>query len=245
VVNKIIVHLLHGYCSKHPKLWDEHLHYIQHAYNRAKHSSTQTSPFEACFGYLQKYPLDFIFGKDDANDGHSDIDKVKKFIEKIQLVHQMVQEQLEKSQGKYKTRHDKHCVDHSFQVGDEVWIYISKERLKGEGKNMKPIRYGPFKILEKIGNNAFCLELPPYMQMYAVVNVENLRLYEPPLIDDQGEHVQIPSIDDFSQNIFQNCNKIPSLTERQELQNEGMWSTFMLVSKAQIQEKLNGLRLEG
>jgi hypothetical protein len=35
------------------------------------------------------------------------------------------------------------------------------------------------------------------MKMYAVVNVENLRLYEPPLIDDQGEHVQIPSIYDF------------------------------------------------
>jgi hypothetical protein len=41
------------------------------------------------------------------------------------------------------------------------------------------------------------LDLPPYMPMYAVVNVENLKLYEPPLIDDQGEHVQIPSIDDF------------------------------------------------
>jgi hypothetical protein len=63
---------------------------------------------------------------------------------------------------------------------------------------MKPIRYGPFKILEKIGNNAFRLDLPPYMQMYAVVNVNNLRFYEPPLIDYQGEHVQIPSIDDFS-----------------------------------------------
>jgi hypothetical protein len=34
--------------------------------------------------------------------------------------------------------------------------------------------------------------------MYAIVNVENLKLYEPPLIDDQGGHVQIPSIDDFS-----------------------------------------------
>jgi hypothetical protein len=83
----------------------------------------------------------------------------------------MVQEQLEKSQAKYKTRHDKHRVDHSFQVGDEVWLYISKERLKGEGKKLKPIRYGPFKILDKIDNNAFCLDLPPYMQMYAVVNV--------------------------------------------------------------------------
>jgi hypothetical protein len=36
------------------------------------------------------------------------------------------------------------------------------------------------------------------IKMYAIVNVENLKLYEPPLIDDHGEHVQIPSIDDFS-----------------------------------------------
>jgi hypothetical protein len=110
----------------------------------------------------------------------------------------MVQEKLEKSQAKYKTRHERHCVDHSFQVGDEVWLYISKERLEGEGKKIKPIRYGPFKIIDKIGNNDFYLGLPLYMQMYVVVNVENLKLYEPPLIDDQGEYVQIPSIDDFS-----------------------------------------------
>jgi hypothetical protein len=86
-------------------------------------------------------------------------------------------------------RHGKHCVDHSFQVGDEFCLYISNKRLKVEGKKLKPIRYGPFKILDKIGNNAFHLDLPPYMQMYAFVNVENLKLYEPPLIDDQGEHV--------------------------------------------------------
>ena len=76
VVNKTIVHLLRGYCSKHPKLWDEYLHYIQHAYNRAKYSSTNTSPFEACFGYLPKSPLDFILEKDVATEEHSDIDKL-------------------------------------------------------------------------------------------------------------------------------------------------------------------------
>ena len=75
VVNKTVVHLLRGYCSKHPKLWDEQLHYIQHAYNWANHSSTNTSPFEVCFGYFPKSPLDFIFGKDFEIDGHSDIDK--------------------------------------------------------------------------------------------------------------------------------------------------------------------------
>ena len=108
VVNKTIIHFLRGYCSKHPKLWDEQLYYIQHAFNRAKHSSTLTLPFEACLGYLPKSPLDFIFQKDVAVDGHSDIDKAKKFIEQIQLIHQTVQEQLENNQGKYKARHDNH-----------------------------------------------------------------------------------------------------------------------------------------
>jgi hypothetical protein len=70
--------------------------------------------------------------------------------------------------------------------------------MQGEGKKIKPIRYGPFKILDKIGTKAFQLELPPYMQIYSVVNVENLRLYEPPMIEDQGENVHIPSIEDFS-----------------------------------------------
>ena len=34
--------------------------------------------------------------------------------------------------------------------------------------------------------------------MYSVANVENLRLYEPPLIDDQGCDVQLSSIEYFS-----------------------------------------------
>ena len=174
------------------------MHYIQHAYNRAKHSSTSTSPFEACYGYFPRSPLDFIFERYVAIDGHGDIDKARKFIEQIQLIHHTIQEQLEKIQSNYKARHDKQRVDHKFQVGNEVWLYMSKERFQGQGKNLKPIHYGPFKILEKIGNNAFKPDFPPYMQIYFIVNVDNLRLFEPPLIDDQGEHVQLPSIDDFS-----------------------------------------------
>ena len=83
VVNRTIVHLLRGYCNKLPKLWDEKLHYIHHAYNQEKHSSTQTSPFEVFFSYFPKSPLDLIFDKDVAIDGHSDIENTQKFIEQI------------------------------------------------------------------------------------------------------------------------------------------------------------------
>ena len=70
--------------------------------------------------------------------------------------------------------------------------------MQGEGRKLKPIRYGPFEILEKIGTNAFHLNLSPYMKIYSVVNVENLKLYEPPMILDEDISVQVPSVDDLS-----------------------------------------------
>jgi len=36
------------------------------------------------------------------------------------------------------------------------------------------------------------------LEIYSVVSVEKLRLYQPPLIEDQGDNIQIPSIKDFS-----------------------------------------------
>jgi len=56
---------------------------------------------------FSKSLLDFIFGKDIAVDGHSDVDKTKHYIEQMQLVHQRVQEKLDKSKMNYKARHDK------------------------------------------------------------------------------------------------------------------------------------------
>jgi len=69
--------------------------------------------------------------------------------------------------------------------------------MQGEGKKLKPIRYGPFKILEKIGENAFHLDFPAYMPIYSIVNAESLRLFEPSLIEDPEEKSQLPSIDDL------------------------------------------------
>ena len=112
-------------------------------------------------------------------------ERALKFIQKVQAIHQAIEAQLEQSQAKYKAHHDKHCIDHHFQIGYRFWLHISKERMQGEGRKLKPIRYGPFEILKKIGTNAFHLNLPPYMQIYSVVNVENLKLYEPPMILDE------------------------------------------------------------
>jgi len=111
-------------------------------------------------------------------------------------------------------RHDKHRVKHSFQVGDQVWLYISKDRMHGEGKKLKPIMYGPFKILDKIGENVFRLDLPAYMQIYLVVNAENLRFSKPSLIEDPEEQSQLPSIEDMLPEYLNELQKDTVLDKR-------------------------------
>jgi hypothetical protein len=93
--------------------------------------------------------------------------------------------------------------------------------MKGEGKKLRSIRYGPFKILEKIGINSFHLDLPAYVKMYSMVNFNNLRLYETPMIMDEDESIQVPSIDDFSPEYLDELQKVFILDRRIETSQRG------------------------
>jgi hypothetical protein len=82
-VDRTVVDLIRGYCGKHPKMWDEQLPYVQHADNREMHFSTQKIPFEICLRCLPSSPLDFPFGAESEVNGQDEIDKAKRFIQKI------------------------------------------------------------------------------------------------------------------------------------------------------------------
>jgi hypothetical protein len=58
VVNRMIVHIMHMYNSKHPCTWDESIPYVQHSYNRALHSSNGHNPFQVGFGFQPLGPID-------------------------------------------------------------------------------------------------------------------------------------------------------------------------------------------
>ena len=111
----------------------------------------------------------------------------KHFIKHIQWVHKQGHEAMEKDQKKYKDASDRHRVDHTFQIGDRVWIYLSKERFKEKERKIKPLRYGPYLITEQFGDNNFFLDLPPYMGLHPLFNVDKVKLFEPPLFDELEE----------------------------------------------------------
>jgi hypothetical protein len=50
--------------------------------------------------------------------------------------------------------------------------------------------------LEKVEANASIISIPPYMCIYLVVNVENLKIYETSMLDQEDEQVP-PTIEDL------------------------------------------------
>ena len=92
VFNRMIVHILRMYNSKHPRTWDESLPYVQHSYNRSLHSSTGHSPFQVGLGFQPLCPIDvampFVATHVDSAHVQSETDKANSFIEHIQHIRQ-------------------------------------------------------------------------------------------------------------------------------------------------------------
>ena len=72
----------------------------------------------------------------------------------------------------YKARANKHRKAITFKPGDLVWLQLRKERFPSRRKGD-----GPFKILEKVNDNAYKLELPRDMGISPTFNVGDLTPY--------------------------------------------------------------------
>eukprot|EP00253_Pinus_taeda_P005915 PITA_05915 len=113
----------------------------------------------------------------------SEADKANNFIKNIKQICQQVHDILEKSNAKYKQLQDQHRVPHKFQVDDKVWLHLQKDRLARPHRKIRPIRYGSYTITKAVGDNDFELNIPPFLGLHPVFNVDRFWPYFPPLLD--------------------------------------------------------------
>ncbi|GKD34949.1 hypothetical protein Tco_1250458, partial [Tanacetum coccineum] len=78
----------------------------------------------------------------------------------------------------YKERADIHRKRVVFSEGDLVWIRLGKERFPASrfGK-LQPRVDGPFRVLKKINDNAYKIDLPGTYNVLATFNVADLSPY--------------------------------------------------------------------
>jgi hypothetical protein len=118
-------------------------------------------------------------------------------------------------------------------VGDKFWLQMNKERLHAPSKKIKALGYGPFKILEKAGDNTYRLILPPYMHIYSIANVDNIKLYKPSMLDQEDEQV-LPSIEDLAPNAQAELEEDTVLQKRSRTTRQGQHELWKIGLNGQL-----------
>ncbi|GKD48345.1 hypothetical protein Tco_1277321 [Tanacetum coccineum] len=98
-----------------------------------------------------------------------------KFIKKL---HEEVHKKIVSQNEKYKARADKHRKHVQFNEGDMVWIHLCKGQFPPRKyAKLKPRANGPFKVLKRIGDNAYKIELSESYEVSDIFNVTDLSPY--------------------------------------------------------------------
>nr|GMC60508.1 Zinc finger, CCHC-type [Ipomoea batatas] len=167
--------------------WDFALAQAEFAYNSSMHSSIGRSPFSVVYTKTPKHAVDLL-QLPSSEKIHKQADTMAS---QVQNVQQEVRAKLEASNAKYKTAADKKRRQKLFNVGDEVMVYLRKERLPtGFYHKLSPKKHGPFKILRKINPNAYVINIPDEWKISKTFNVADLFQFhsdEEPLYSDVTE----------------------------------------------------------
>ncbi|KAE8699360.1 putative CCCH-type zinc finger family protein [Hibiscus syriacus] len=86
-----------------------------------------------------------------------------------------VKQTIHESNTKYKTRVDNHRRQVLFDVGDFVWVVLTRDRFPvGEYNKLKDRKIGPCEVVQKINDNAYRLRLPSHLKTSDVFNVKHM-----------------------------------------------------------------------
>ena len=174
VVNCTLGTMLRAILKKNLKMWEECLPHVEFAYNRATHSTTKVSPFQVVYGFNPRAPID-ILPLPTSERIHSEAKERAEFILKI---HETTKQNIEKMTEKYRVAGSKGKKELKLEPGDLVWLHLRKECFPDLRKSkLMPRADGPFKILEKINDNAYKLELPPEFGVSPTFNISDLKPY--------------------------------------------------------------------
>ena len=156
--------------------WDTHLPLMEFAYNNNYHASIRMAPYEALYGRKFRTPVCW----DEVSE--------RKLVgpEIVQMTYdkvKVIRERLKIAQDRQKSYADNRRKDLEFEVEDMVFLRISpwKGVLRfGKRGKLSPWYIGPYRIVERIGEVAYRLELPPELDcIHDVFHVSMLRMYIP------------------------------------------------------------------
>jgi hypothetical protein len=148
--------------------WFDLLPLAEFAYNNARQESTKMSPFFANYGFHPRFLTEF---------SPTPVPAANDFASHLHEVHDRLIENVKKAQDISARYYDQKHKPIEYKPGDLVWLNSSHLSTTRPSKKLDWKQLGPFKILKRIGLQAYRLDLPPTMRH--IHNVFHVSLLEP------------------------------------------------------------------
>ena len=172
-VNQTVEQYLRVFTSFEQDDWDSLLPMAAFHYNNTVHSAIKVSPFFANFGYHPRWV-------DELRSSDSTVPDAVQVASSLVDLHAQCSANIALANERYAEAYNRtHSPGPTFDVGDLVLLSMENMKTLRPSKKLDYRNSGPFKILAKISDHAYQLEIPPEWHRFDIFPVSLLRPYTP------------------------------------------------------------------
>ena len=173
--NLTLENMLSKYIASDQRDWDSHLPMLMLAYRSSIHESTGQTPAAMMFGREVTLPIDLLLGPFmDQKQKSSQVPYIQNLREKLEVIHEVARENLEKSSERQKRVYDHRANAHSYCVGENVFLFDPSKK-KGISPKLQSRWTGPYLVVGKLSDLLYKVQLNPQSRI-KVVHHDRLKL---------------------------------------------------------------------
>ena len=172
IVNKWVEGYLRNYVAGKQKAWVKWIYLGEYCYNTIHHMSIGMSPFKALYNYEPLTFVEIMF-----RDSRAPMEK--EWIQVNEDILRELKDNLHRAQNQQKLYANKKRVEHTFEIGDLVYLRLQPYRKayikKSGAEKLKSHFYGPYEVQRIIGEVSYELKFPPRSKIHNVFHVSCLK----------------------------------------------------------------------
>jgi hypothetical protein len=191
-VNQCLEMFLRCMVQDSPRKWRSWLPLAEFWYNSSVHTSIGCSPFKALYGHEPN------LGAFPELESVADPTVAEVIADRTEHM-ELLKKNLEAAQARMKLFADRNRTERTFQVGDRVLLklqpYAQATVINRPYPKLAYKYFGPYKILDKVGQVSYKLELPEGTKVHNVFHVSQLKEYRADYTPVFADMPKVPALD--------------------------------------------------